>query len=58
MFKLIIFVLAILAASVIDITVERALEINLSAVSTPRRIAHGVVLKLTGAMIAAAVWFV
>jgi len=58
MFKPIIITLAILVASVIDVLVDKALGINFSAISMPRRVTHNVVLKLTGFMIVAAMWLI
>jgi len=58
MLKIAIFLLVILAASIVQVIVDKAMEIDLSGVPFPKRIVHGITHKLAGAGIAAILWFV
>ena len=55
--KIAIVLLVILATSVVQVVVDKAMGIDLSKVSFPKRIVHNVTYKLAGAGIAAAIWF-
>ncbi len=55
--KLIIVLLIIVVGSLIESWVDRALGVDLSGLSTSKRMIHGFVYKLTGGAIAAGIWF-
>jgi len=49
--------LVILGTALVETLVDKALGIDFSSISSPKRIVHGVVYKLSGAAIAATIWF-
>lgn len=57
MTKLLIIFVVIIGTAVVEVFVDRAVGIDLSHLSLPKRIIHGVVYKLTGGAIAATIWF-
>ena len=56
--KIAIVVLVILATSLMQAIVDKAMGIDLSEVSFPKRIVHDLTCKLAAAGIAAVIWFV
>ncbi|MBU4421741.1 hypothetical protein KKB41_02135 [Patescibacteria group bacterium] len=55
--KLLVIALVIIVSAIIEVAVDKALGIDFSGLSAPKRITHSVVYKLSGGAILACIYF-